>query len=89
MVATGTVQLDRDISHTKENVRKGQLLFVSLHAYSNLTFKHTFNNHLCRIVSVKTLFKVLENPAQIGKAKKRNLLFHTTEYSIGVLASGK
>lgn len=89
MVAPGTVQLNREISHPKKNVRKGPLLSASLHAYSNLTFKHTFNNHWCRIVSVKTLLKVLENPAQTDKVKKRNLLFHATEYSMGVPASGK
>lgn len=54
MVAPGSVGHNRGISHPKKNVRKSGLLFAPSHAYFNLTFKHIFKNHLCRVVSVKT-----------------------------------
>lgn len=77
-----------EISPTQRKIsgRVGHCLCPS-HAFFNLAFKHISNNHLRRIISVKTLFKMSENSTQTDMVKKRNLSFHAPKYSRDILAS--
>lgn len=68
-----------EISPTQRKIsgRVGHCLCPS-HAFFNLAFKHIFNDHLRRIVSVKTRFKMSKNPTQTGMVKKKEFIVSCT-----------